>query len=334
MPASQVILAAMWLQTTDFNSAENTHLLMIFIGILAVSIAVIALAVLIVAVVAMRMVKKVSGVIDDIKAKSMPIIGTTQGIMANVQGVVQDLSPRIKTISEDLQPKIRSISTSLTEMTTTAQRNVAKFDQTLASANETAQDVNAKARAQVNKLDGMVSQALMSTSQVAQTIHHSIKIPVNQVAGVVNGFKAGLDSLLSGAKSSAAGRAGSPSRSGSSPSARSAGSGVSLEERREEDMERVTERFSGLHSVPSAVPVASVGADIMPDPTDRNVMATPGRADASAGSPTSLTRDSREIAADVVAGQRRAAESRTPAADASDLIDPTRQLPPLPKRFQ
>lgn len=339
MPASQVVQAAMWLQTADFSSAENTHLLMIFIGILAVSVAVIALAVLVVAIVTMRTVKKVTGILDDVKAKSMPIIGSTQGIMASVQGVVHDLSPKIKTISEDLQPKIRAISTSITEMTTTAQRNVAKFDKTLASANDTAQDVNAKARAQVDKLDDMVSQALMSTSKVAQTIHHSVKIPVNQVAGVVSGFKAGLDSLLSGVKGpSGKGGVSSAMYGGSAPG-KGAGRGISLEARREEEMERITEQVSGLHGRPMAVPVASLGADIMPDPTDRNVEATPGRADAPTGNaapPTreGLARDGREMAADVVAGQRRAAESRTPAADASDLIDPTRKLPPLPKRFQ
>ena len=330
MPASHAFVhatsAATWLQTTDFNSAENTHLLMIFIGILAVSVAIIALAVLIVAVVVARVVKKVMAITEEVKGKSMPIIASTQGIIGTVQGVITDLKPKIKTvtddltpkikiISDDLQPKIKTISGNVEEMSTVARRNLAKFEDTLSAANDTVKDVNARARAQADKVDGMVSSALSATSNVAQTIHHSIRIPVNQVAGVVSGFKAGLDSLLGSARE--VGRGGSFK-----------GAGDSLEARREEEMERIASRYSS--PVVTAPVTTGLGEDILPGSSVKEFggVGTPGGGAASASGSGSMS-------ADVIAGQRRAAEMRS-APDSSDLSEPTKTpvIPVLPKRFQ
>lgn len=313
MPATHAFVhatsAAMWLQTTDFNSAENTHLLMIFLGILAVSIAVIALAVIVVAFVVAKAVKRLLQITEELKAKSMPIIGSTQGIITTVQGVVHDLqpkiktvtddlTPKIKTITDDLTPKIKTISTNVTEMSTIARDNVAKFDSTLNSANNTVKEVNEKARAQVDRVDGMVSSALTATSNVAQTIHHSIRIPVNQVAGVVSGFKAGLDVLLGAARD----------LQRSAP-AKDAGKGISLEAKREEDMERVAKPYTGGGSQPTSAVPTGIGSDIL---GGSSVEGTP-------------------VVQEMTAGQRRAAELRG-APDASDLSEPGK--PMLPKRFQ
>ena len=52
----------------------------------------------------------------------------------------------------------------------------------------------------MGRLDNMVSTALSQTAALAETIHDGIRTPVKQVAGIVNGFKVGLDVLLHKAK--------------------------------------------------------------------------------------------------------------------------------------
>jgi hypothetical protein len=46
----------------------------------------------------------------------------------------------------------------------------------------------------------MVSTALTATGALAEMIHQGIKTPVLEVVGVVNGFKAGIDVLMSKSK--------------------------------------------------------------------------------------------------------------------------------------
>ena len=169
----------------------------------------------------------------------------------------------------------------------------------------------------LDRVDGMVSSALAATSHVAQNIHHSIRVPVNQVAGVVSGLKAGLDSLLGAAGTGREqGRGTSSAYSERTGSGRSMG--MSLEAKREDEMDQITAKYMGTNRGTSAVTTA-VGDDILPGTS----VETSGVAPIS---------DSRVMAADVVAGQRRAAEMRG-APDASDLAEPGVK-PVLPKRFQ
>lgn len=337
MLASHGFLAATWLQTTDFNSGENTHLLIIFIGILAVSVAIIAIAVLVAALVVAKAVKRVMQITEEVKGKSMPLIASTQGIIGSVQGVVADLRPKIKTvtddlipkvksvtddlapkikaISDDLQPKIKAISGNVEEMSTLARNNLVRFDQTLNAASETVKDVNSKAKAQVDRVDEMVSSALTATSHVAQAIHHSVRVPVNQFAGMVNGLKTGVESLVE-STSRRFGR-----------SARAKAPEVSLEEKREEEMERITSRYESGSSHSTGAVSTRVGDDILSGSSVPSSDAT----GTEVGSGPGFSSDSRTMAADVVAGQRRAAEMRS-APDASDLSEPSK--PVLPKRFQ
>ena len=49
---------------------------------------------------------------------------------------------------------------------------------------------------QVTRVDGIVSDALEATAEISQTLQQGIKGPVRQIAGVIAGFRAGLETLI------------------------------------------------------------------------------------------------------------------------------------------
>jgi hypothetical protein len=64
----------------------------------------------------------------------------------------------------------------------------------------TASELNMRTRAQAARVDGMVTSMLNATADISETLQRAVKVPVREVAGLVNGFKAGLDVLVGRAK--------------------------------------------------------------------------------------------------------------------------------------
>jgi hypothetical protein len=64
----------------------------------------------------------------------------------------------------------------------------------------TASDLNSKTRAQLDRVDGMVTSVLNTTNDISETVQRGIKMPVREFNGLVNGLKAGLDVLVGRAK--------------------------------------------------------------------------------------------------------------------------------------
>jgi hypothetical protein len=71
----------------------------------------------------------------------------------------------------------------------------------------TASDLNARTRAQAARVDGMVTSVLNTTADISETLQRAVKVPVREFAGLVNGFKAGLDVLVGRAKEFGRGKA-------------------------------------------------------------------------------------------------------------------------------
>jgi hypothetical protein len=112
---------------------------------------------------------------EEIRAKVMPIMETTHG-------VIQDTAPKMKIITENL-----------VETSHVVRAKAAEFD-------VTASELNAKTRAQAARVDGMVTSVLNTTADISDTLQRAVKVPVREFAGLVNGFKAGLDVLVGRAK--------------------------------------------------------------------------------------------------------------------------------------
>ena len=65
MDLARMVLSGMWLQDADAMSSGNTRLLMIFIGLVAVSMVIVAITVIIMAVGAAKTRKRVLEIVED-----------------------------------------------------------------------------------------------------------------------------------------------------------------------------------------------------------------------------------------------------------------------------
>jgi hypothetical protein len=166
----------------DSISAGNTRLLMIFVGIVALSMFVQAVVVIVAAIGATKTQKRVLAIAEELRTRATPLIDKAIPII-----------DKAETLVEATLPKIQTISNNLVETSEIVKAKAKEFEVTLT-------DVNVKTRAQVARVDGMVSTALTATGALAEIVHKGIRTPLVEVSGVVKGFKAGIDVLFSKSK--------------------------------------------------------------------------------------------------------------------------------------
>jgi hypothetical protein len=166
----------------DSISSGNTRLLMIFVGITALSMFVQAVVVIVAAIGATKTQKRVLSIAEELRMRATPIIDKAVPILEKAEILVATTLPKIGTISDNLL-----------ETSEIVKAKAKEFDTTL-------HDANVRTRAQVARVDGMVSTALTATGSLAEMIHKGIRTPLVEMSGVVNGFKAGIDVLFSRSK--------------------------------------------------------------------------------------------------------------------------------------
>ena len=195
--ASKSVIALAAFQAQDSINSGNSKLLMFFIGIAALALLAQAAVVVFVGVGLMKVQQEVMKQFIEIKGKAMPLIATSHSL-------VSDLTPQIKDISR----KINMITEHVESIAALAKDKAEEFSPTLSAANmtvyhatETVNDANRKTRAQVSRVNGMVTSALDATARLGVAIEKGITVPGREVAGVLSGLKVGLDTLLSGARS-------------------------------------------------------------------------------------------------------------------------------------
>jgi hypothetical protein len=171
MEVARIVMSGMWLQDPDSLSSGNTKLLMIFVGMVAVAMVAQAIALIVMAVGAAKARKKGLEIAEELRDKVMPVITGTHEI-------IRDSGPKVKVITENL-----------VETSHVVRAKARDFD-------VTASELNLRTRAQVARMDGMVSAVLNTTSEVSDTLQRAIKVPVREFAGLMNGVKAGLDVLV------------------------------------------------------------------------------------------------------------------------------------------
>jgi hypothetical protein len=170
-----MLMTGMWMQDPGSISSGNSTLLMVFIGLVALAMLTQAVALVAMAVGAGKARKRGLAIAEEVRVKAMPLIH-------DAHEMLRDLTPKLKVITENL-----------TETSHMVRGKVQDFD-------VTATDINAKTRAQVARVDGIVTSVLNSTSEVTGTIQRGIKVPLLEISGVVNGLKAGLDVLVGRAR--------------------------------------------------------------------------------------------------------------------------------------
>jgi hypothetical protein len=166
----------------DSISAGNTRLLMIFVGIVAISMFVQAVVVIVAAIGATKTQKRVLMIAEELRSKATPLIDKAIPIIDKAESLV-----------ETTLPKIYKISDNLVETSEIVKAKAQEFDATL-------HDVNVKTRAQVARVDGMVSSGLTATAALAEMVHKGIRTPLVEMSGVVNGVKAGIDVFFNKSK--------------------------------------------------------------------------------------------------------------------------------------
>lgn len=175
MEAVQIVVSGMWMQDPSSLSSGNSRLLLIFVGMVAVGMVVQAIAVIVMAAGTAKATKRALDLAEEMRDKIIPVVASTHEI-------IRDSGPKVKIITENL-----------VETSHVVRAKAAEFDMT-------ASDLNMKARAQAARVDGMVTGVLNTTADISQTLQRAVKVPVREIAGLVNGFKAGLDVLVGRAK--------------------------------------------------------------------------------------------------------------------------------------
>ena len=166
----------------DSISAGNTRLLMIFVGVVALSMFVQAVVVVAAAIGAAKTQKRVLAIVEELRVRAHPLIDKATPII-----------DKAETLFETTLPKIHTISDNLVEVSQIAKEKAQEFSVTLGEA-------NSKTKAQITRVDGMISTGLTATGALAELVHKGIRTPLVEVSGVVNGFKAGIDVLFKSSK--------------------------------------------------------------------------------------------------------------------------------------
>jgi hypothetical protein len=164
-----------WLEDPGALSSGNSRTLMFFVGLVAFCMLIQAIVVVVFALGAMKMNKRLVVIAEEFHRRSIPIIDNAEKLF------------------EETAPKFKVLTDNIVETSHLVRSKAQQFDATLT-------DVNDKTKAQVTRVDALVTTTLTRTAALADTIHNSIRKPVNEVAGVVNGFKAAFDVLLTQAR--------------------------------------------------------------------------------------------------------------------------------------
>jgi hypothetical protein len=175
MEAVQIVMSGMWLQDAGSISSGNSRLLMWFVGMVAFAMVVQAIAVIVLAIGTAKASKRALEIADELRTKIGPVLDVTQSVF------------------HDAAPKVKIITENLVETTHMVRNKTRELD-------ATASELNMKTRAQAARVDGMVTSVLNTTAEISETLQRAVKVPVREFAGLVNGFKAGVDVLVGRAK--------------------------------------------------------------------------------------------------------------------------------------
>jgi methyl-accepting chemotaxis protein len=164
-------------QESEFTK-HDIHLAMIFLAIIAIALVAQAVGVLVSGALAAKLSKKVESLADMIEKKTLPILDKTNQVL------------------HELSPKVQSITQNAEQISYTVRTKVDELAATVGELNDTVREINGRTRMQVVRVDGIVTDALFATEEISQTVQNGIKAPVRQIAGVIAGFRAGIETLI------------------------------------------------------------------------------------------------------------------------------------------
>jgi hypothetical protein len=114
--------------------------------------------------------KKIHALTEKIEEHVLPL-------MHNSRGLMQDLTPQVKQIASNLVDVSNTLKTQTENVKTVVE------------------DVTERTRKQTARADGMVTGALNTLAHAGAAVERGISAPLRQVSGVLNGLRAGIDTL-------------------------------------------------------------------------------------------------------------------------------------------
>lgn len=205
--AAHTFTALRIFQAQDSINSGNSKLLMVFIGIAALALLVQAMLLAVFALGAMKAQKELGGELKEFRHKASAFIDKANALTVELAPQVRDITARISTITNHIEKIAALVDEKAAELSPT----ITAANKTAMEANETVAEANRKTREQVNRVNGMLTTALDATARLGVAIEKGITVPGREVAGIFAGLRAGIDTLVSGARAF-----GSGSRLGSS----------------------------------------------------------------------------------------------------------------------
>jgi hypothetical protein len=188
-------------QSGTIDARQLDHLIL-FVGIAAISLAIIALFFLFSAIGALIAYRNVQSEAAKLRQQADELIAKTQSLVAEFSPQIRQIAAKVETITGHVEhlaalahEKADEISPTVTAANQTVLEANASVRETIRSTSATVQDANLRTRAQISRVDGIVTSALNSTIRLGIAIEHGIAKPGREVAGLVAGLKAGFDVL-------------------------------------------------------------------------------------------------------------------------------------------
>jgi hypothetical protein len=186
-------------QTGTVTSSQFTWLIL-FVGIAAVSLLFLACVVLGALLAAAKAQKELSGEVKKFRDEASLLINKSQTLIVELTPQIKQIAAKVETITvhvehlaalmhekaDEIAPTVTAANQTVLEANTTVR-------ETIRSANATVQDANNKTRAQISRVDSMITGALNGAVRLGVAIEQGIAKPGREVAGVIAGLKASFD---------------------------------------------------------------------------------------------------------------------------------------------
>jgi hypothetical protein len=179
-------MLAMWFQQSSISGGNLNVLLVVFIGLVAVSMIVQAIVLIAVAVTAGKTIRQLNETAEEFRAKLLPLIDSGVKLSRSAEDLLSYTSPKVKIIADNML-----------ETSEVVRSSARGFDKTMT-------DVNLRTQRQVARVDSMVTAALTTTAEIAETIQEGIRVPVQKIALIVTQVRLTVEGIVARVKSKAA----------------------------------------------------------------------------------------------------------------------------------
>jgi uncharacterized protein YoxC len=164
---------------------QQAHYLLIYVAIISFAFLIAAIILIVVGVTVVKLLKHLMVATSEAKTKMSPLLERVESIAVRTERIADSAEAILK----DAQPKIERITTNFADSSTMYREKVSDVDAFIS-------DTTNKARRQTDRVDDMISTALTRTGEITENIHNAFMAPARQISGILNGARAGINTLV------------------------------------------------------------------------------------------------------------------------------------------